>query len=147
MARRAGKAWTSSQGWVSVKPTAERDYTDYEDAWWAFLIWVFRWYPDKLLDLVRSDEADFANEEIMQRVMVRAYARKREVAITGTRSLTKTSTKMKYAMVNGLVWPGTQSAYYGPSYKQLAAIGGKTYHQIEHDYPILAKHWRVSAES
>ena len=67
MARRAGKAWTSSQGWVSVKPTAERDYTDYEDAWWAFLIWVFRWYPDKLLDLVRSDEADFANEEIMQR--------------------------------------------------------------------------------
>ena len=32
MARRAGKAWTSSHGWVSVKPTAERDYTDYEDA-------------------------------------------------------------------------------------------------------------------
>lgn len=147
MARRAGKAWTSSQGWVSVKPTAERDYTDYEDAWWAFLIWTFRWYPDKLLDIVRSDEADFANEEILQRVMVRAYARKRAVAITGTRSLTKTSTKMKYAMVNGLVWPRTQSAYYGPSYKQLAAIGGKTYHQIEHDYPILAKHWRVSAES
>ena len=47
MARRAGKAWTSSQGWVSVKPTAERDYTDYEDAWWAFLIWTFRWFPDK----------------------------------------------------------------------------------------------------
>lgn len=147
MARRAGKAWTSSQGWVSVKPTEARDYGSFEDAWWAFLIWTFRWFPDKLLDLVRSEEADFANEEILQRVMMRAYARKREVSITGTRSLTKTSTKMKYAMVNGLVWPGTQSAYYGPSYKQLAAIGAKTYHQIEHDYPLLASHWRVTAES
>ena len=96
---------------------------------------------------MRGEEADFANEELLQRVMMREYARKREVSITGTRSLTKTSTKMKYAMVNGLVWPGTQSAYYGPSYKQLAAIGSKTYHQIEHDYPLLAKHWRVSAES
>mgnify|MGYP006935834213 CR=1 FL=1 len=147
MARRAGKAWTSSQGWVSVKPTAARDYGSFEDEWWAFLIWVFRWYPDKLLDIVRSEEADFPREELLQRVMMREYARKREVSITGTRSLTKTSTKMKYAMVNGAVWPGTQSAYYGPSYKQLAAIGSKTYHQIEHDYPLLAAHWRVTAES
>lgn len=147
MARRNGKTWSSAVGWVSVKPTESRDYTNYEDAFWCFLIWVFRWFPDKVCDLMRSDEADFANEELLQRVMMREYARKREVSITGTRSLTKTSTKMKYAMVNGLVWPGTQSAYYGPSYKQLAAIGGKAYHQIEHDYPLLAKHWRVSRES
>lgn len=147
MARRTGKVWSADVGWIAKKPTENRDYGDYEDAFWAFLIWVIRWYPDKLLDIARSEEADFANEELLQRVMMREYARKREVSITGTRSLTKTSTKMKYAMVSDLVWPGTQSAYYGPSYKQLAAIGSKTFRQIEHDYPMLARHWRVTAES
>ena len=50
-------------------------------------------------------------------------------------------------MLNGLVWPGTQSAYYGPSYKQMALIGSKQFKQIAHDYPALAKGWRVTAES
>lgn len=147
MARRVGKAWTSSQGWVSVKPTAERDYTDYEDAWWAFLIWTFRWFPDKLLDICRGENADYARDEILQRVMERVYARKSSVAFTGTRGITKTYSKMKYEMVNGLVWPATQVAYFGPSYKQMASIGSKTFRQIEKDFPTLAAHWRVTAES
>lgn len=79
--------------------------------------------------------------------MMRAYARNADVAFTGTRGITKTSTKFKYAMLNGLVWPGTQSAYYGPSYKQMALIGSKQFKQIAHDYPALAKGWRVTAES
>ena len=83
----------------------------------------------------------------MQRMMMRAYARNADVAFTGTRGITKTSTKFKYAMLNGLVWPGTQSAYYGPSYKQMALIGSKQFKQIAHDYPALAKGWRVTAES
>lgn len=79
--------------------------------------------------------------------MMRAYARNTEVAITGTRGMTKTYTKLLTEMVNGVVWPGTQVLYVGPSLKQLAGIGGKTYRQIEHDYAALAKHWRVNAES
>lgn len=111
------------------------------------MIWVIRWYPDKGCDLFRDEFADYANEEIMQRLMMRAYARNADVAFTGTRGITKTSTKFKYAMLNGLVWPGTQSAYYGPSYKQMALIGSKQFKQIAHDYPALAKGWRVTAES
>lgn len=98
------------------------------------MIWVIRWYPDKGCDLFRDEFADYANEEIMQRLMMRAYARNADVAFTGTRGITKTSTKFKYAMLNGLVWPGTQSAYYGPSYKQMALIGSKQFKQIAHDY-------------
>lgn len=79
--------------------------------------------------------------------MLRAYARYTDVAITGTRGLTKTYTKMISEMLNGIAWPGTQVLYTGPSLKQLAAIGGKTFHAIEHDYAALAKHWRVTAES
>lgn len=78
---------------------------------------------------------------------MRVYARKRKVDINGTRGITKTYTKLLYEMVNGIAWPGTQVAYYGPSYKQMAAIGSKTFHQIEHDYPGLAAMWSVSAES
>lgn len=147
MARRKGKVWAAGVGWVSVKPTEERDYTDYTNASWAFLLWVFRWFPDKLLDLVRSEGADYAGEEFYQRLMMRVYARYRRVSFTGCRGLTKTSTKFKSKMVDGLVWPGIQSSYYGPSYKQMAAIASKTYRQIEHDYPLLAGWWNVAAES
>lgn len=79
--------------------------------------------------------------------MLRAYARYTDVAITGTRGTTKTYTKMISEMLNGIAWPGTQVLYTGPSLKQLASIGGKTFHAIEHDYAALAKHWRVTAES
>lgn len=134
-------------GWIQKREVEQRDYTSFESEWWAFLIWVIRWYPDKGCDLFRDEYADYANEEIMQRLMMRAYARNADVAFTGTRGITKTSTKFKYAMLNGLVWPGTQSAYYGPSYKQMALIGSKQFKQIAHDYPALAKGWRVTAES
>lgn len=78
---------------------------------------------------------------------MRAYARYTDVAITGTRGMTKTYTKMISEMINGVAWTGTQVLYTGPSLKQLASIGGKTFHDIEHDYAALAKHWRVTAES
>jgi len=138
MAHRTGKAYINNLGWVSKKATADRDYQGYEDAVGAFVLWVFRWYPDKLLDILRSPEADYKNEELIQRVMMRAYARKQRVSFTGCRGLTKTSTKFKSKLIDGLVWPGTQSSYYGPSYKQMAAIASKTFHQIAHDYPVLA---------
>ena len=147
MARRTGKAYVAGLGWVTKKPTQERSYENYEDAFWAFLVWIFRWYPDKACDVFRSAEADYGNEELLQRVMMRAYARNASVSFTGTRGMTKTNTKLKYALVNGLVWPGTQSAYYGPAYRQMATIGSKTFKQIEHDYPTLAKQWRVTADS
>lgn len=147
MARRTGKVWISSLGWVSKKPTEDRDYSNYENAWDAFLLWTLRWFPDKALDLMRSKQADYKNEEFFQRLQMRVYARYKRVNFTGCRGLTKTSTKFKSKMVDGLVWPGIRSSYYGPSYKQMAAIASKTFHQIEHDYPLLAKQWRVAAES
>lgn len=147
MSRRTGKAYVTGLGWVTKKPTQERNYAEMEDAWFAFLVWVARWYPDKLADIFRSDDSDFKTLELVQRIMLRAYARYTDVAITGTRGMTKTYSKMLSEMINGVAWPGTQVIYTGPSLKQLASIGGKTFHAIEHDYGALAKHWRVTAES
>lgn len=147
MARRYGKVWVPGEGWATKRELEQRDYSNYSDQWYAFLIAVFRWWPDKACDIFRDEHAEYPNEELIQRVMMRVYARYQDVAFTGTRSLTKTSSKEKYALVNGLVWPGTQSAYYTPSYKQGAALGSKTFRAIEKSYPALTKGWRVTAES
>lgn len=47
MARRAGKVWSPGVGWVSKREVEQRDYSSFESEWWAFLVWVIRWYPDK----------------------------------------------------------------------------------------------------
>ena len=144
---RTGRVWVSGVGWVKKKTTEERDYSDFENDSWALLISYWRWYPDALCDLLRSPEADYANEELIQRVMMRAFARYQNVDITGCRGLTKTNTKFKQKLVWNILWPGTKSSYYGPSYKQMASIGSKTYRQLEHDYPALTKHYCVDSES
>ncbi len=148
MPKRTGKVWSPGVGWVAKRPTKERDYTEYaESDSWAFLISVFRWYPDVLLDILRSPDAKYKNEELIQRVMMRAFARYQFVDITGCRSLTKTNTKMKQKLVENIVWPGTKSSYYGPSYKQQAELAKTAYHDIDEDYPGLTKHYVVESES
>ena len=147
MAKRGGKVWVSSIGWVTKKTTEAIDYAEFQEDGWALLISFIRWFPDFLLDLMRSDEADYQNEELIQRVMMRAMAEYQYVDITGCRGLTKTNTTFKEEYVEALVWPGTKTAYYGPSYKQLAKIGSKTHQQLEHDYPGITKHFVVEAES
>ena len=147
MSRRLGKVFVGSVGWVTKKDTESRDYSEYANAWWAFLIWTFRWFPDKLLDLFRSEGASFKTLEIVQRVMLRAYARNADCALTGTRGMTKTYCKLLSSMAEGIVWPNTKMLYTSPSYKQGAAIGSKTFRAIEGDYKLLTSHWRVTAES
>lgn len=147
MAKRTGKVWSASVGWIAKKTTEAVNYEEFQDEGWAFLISFMRWFPDFALDLLRSDQADYQNEELIQRVMMRVMAEYQYVDITGCRGLTKTNTTFKEEYVESLVWPGTKVAYYGPSYKQLAKIASKTHAQIEHDYPGLAKHYIVEAES
>lgn len=144
--RRTGKVWVADVGWVTKKTTESRDYDAYCNDSWALLISFWRYYPDALCDLLRSDDADYKNEELIQRVMMRAFARYKDVDITGCRGLTKTSTKFKQKLTGLLLWPGVKSSYYGPSYKQMAQIGSKTFRQLEHDYKALTSHYIVAAE-
>lgn len=143
--RNSNYVWTDV-GWVRKNIKDARDYSDQNPESWQFLISVFRWYPDILLDILRADDADYPNEELIQRVMMRANARYRNVFITGCRSLTKTNSLMKERLVHGIVYPGISSAYYGPAYKQMAEIGSATYRAIEKSYPALTEHYAVKRE-
>ncbi len=99
-----------------------------------------------MCDLLRSPEAQYPNEELIQRVMMRVYARYQFVDITGCRSLTKTNTKMKQKLVWNILWPGVKSSYYGPSYKQQAELAKTAFHDIQADYPGLTKHYTIDSE-
>lgn len=132
-----------------MKSKAERvksnaNYEQLGDGWGLFIS-LCRFFPDFLLDLYRSDSADYGEETLIQRVIMRAKARHQYVDITGCRGLTKTSTTFKSLLVDLQLWPGIQVAYYGPSYKQLSGIAVQTYRQLTHDYPNLARLLSIDA--
>ena len=143
----AGKhaVWTNGRGWISVKRTEDANYDNVGDGW-RFLIGFMRLYPDMIQDLLRSDEAE-NDLTLIQRVIMRAKARNKYVDITGCRSLTKTYSSMLEELDELVLYPRIKTAYYGPSNKQTAKIGSQAYKDIKRDYPALADHFKINADS
>lgn len=113
---------------------------------WAFLISFMRWYPDMLLDLLRAEDADY-ELTLIQRMMLRAEARYQYCGIMACRGATKSFCSITEEMIEMVLWPGTTTAYYGPSFKQTAQITSEIYDQIASNYPALAWHVDVLTNS
>lgn len=113
---------------------------------WAFLISFMRWFPDFVLDLLRAEDADY-DLTFIQRIILRANARHKYCDVQGCRSLTKTFCTLAGKAVEGDLWPGLRTAYFGPSYKQTARIAGETWGAIQKNYPALAAEWEITANS
>lgn len=143
--RRGGKVWTAEIGWIKKKETEERDYAGFCDDSWALLMSFFRWYPDILLDVFRSDDAKY-ELPLIHRVILRADARYQFTDVTGSRGLGKTTTVMQYGCVQGALWPGQKTVYTGPSYKQQAALAKAAFADFTNDYPTLAGQWKIESE-
>lgn len=127
--------------WVKNKDTMEVNYNERDDTEsWAFLISLWRWYPDYLLDLLEDDNADFTLS-LIQRVNYRALARYKDVSITGSRGTTKTYVAVGSKLVDGILWPGEEMRYFGPSLKQTSKLAAAAFEQIKKNYPILASYW------
>ena len=75
--------------WVKTDSERKQNYDIYDDDACALLVSYWRWYPDKFLDLIESETADYSLE-IVQRVNMRAFCRYQTVFITGSRGTTKT---------------------------------------------------------
>ena len=143
--RRGAKVWTAQTGWVRTKYAEDRSYDDFQNDSWALLMSFFRWYPDILLDVFRSDEAKY-ELPLIHRVILRAFARKQFVDITGSRGLGKTTTNMQYSVIQNLLWPGQKTVYTGPSYKQQAALAKAAFDDMTNDYPVLTKQYTIDNE-
>ena len=140
--RRGGKVWTPGTGWVRIQNTEERNYGDFCNDSWALLMSFFRWYPDIMLDVFRSDDAKY-ELPLIHRVILRAFARNQFVDVTGSRGLGKTTTNMQYSCVQNLLWPGQKTVYTGPSYKQQAALAKAAFDDLTNDYTIIAKQYTI----
>lgn len=140
--RRGGKVWTPGTGWVRIQNTEDRNYDDFCNDSWALLMSFFRWYPDIMLDVFRSDDAKY-ELPLIHRVILRAFARNQFVDITGSRGLGKTTTNMQYSCVQNLIWPGQKTVYTGPSYKQQAALAKAAFDDLTNDYTVIAKQYTI----
>ena len=140
----AGKKYSKIlKKWVKTDSERKQNYDIYDDDACALLVSYWRWYPDKFLDLIESETADYSLE-IVQRVNMRAFCRYQTVFITGSRGTTKTYVAfLGDNMVKGALWPGIQLSYYGPTLKQTADICAKAWKQAEKNYPVLCSMWNV----
>lgn len=142
-----GKYYHKQSGrWLSKETRQAFDYDSVDPESSVLLISFFRWYPDYLLDIIESENADYSLE-LPQRLILRSFARFEQVYITGSRGLTKTYCVLLSAMLDGLLFPGEIVRYYAPSQKQAAELAGTAFHQIEKNYPALASAWLVKTET
>lgn len=133
-------------GLIKNKIEEQANYDNLGDGW-VWFINFSRYYPDFLLDLLLSDDADY-DLTILQRMIIRAAARNTYVNITGCRATTKTYCFLLGKMVRMILFPGISIAYYGPTLRQTAKIASKVYKEnIMKNYPALAMHFTIESDS
>lgn len=138
----AGKYWNPTlHKWVKRGQPREINYDDMDDSEsWALLISYWRWYPDRMLAMLESEDSDYSLT-LIQAMNIRVMARYQQVFITGSRGTTKTYSSFCSKMTEGVLWPGELIRYFGPSLKQTAEIADATFTQIRKNYPALVEHW------
>ncbi len=138
-----GMRFSKIQGkWLKAEKSRAFEYDGIDKKSAAFVVSFFRWYPDYFADLCRSPDAQY-KLQFPQRLMIRTFARYRETFVTGSRGLTKTYTIVLAKMIEGLLYPGEIMLYTAPDQKQAAKLATQAFHQIEKDYPIIAKSWNI----
>jgi len=138
-----GYTYSKTQGRFVKKKTEQAfDYDAINKKCAALLVSFFRWYPDYYLDLIRADSADH-KLELLQRVILRIFARYRITHITGCRGGTKTYLMNASKQMDGTFFPGEKMGYVAPAQKQSASLGSDAYKELERDYPILTSLWKI----
>lgn len=137
------KVFSKKQGkFVAVEREQKFDYDSINQDSWSLLISFWRFYPDYFADMFRSDNATY-KLQLPQRIMMRLFARYKDVYVTGCRGLTKTYTIILSKMIEGLLYSGERMVYIAPSQKQAAMLATQAFAQIQNDYPVIASYWKV----
>lgn len=144
----AGKRWNPTlHKWIKRGEAKEFKYEEEDLESWSLLLSYFRYYPDRLLEICRSDDADY-EQQFIQCLIWRIDARYKNTFVTGSRGTTKTFTKVSGAATELLLWPGEKIRYFGPTLDQTAEIVRGAYDQVSRVYPSLTSQiiTRVSAK-
>lgn len=115
-----------------IKP----DFTGIDKERWCARIAYWREYPDKFLDEMLADDADFTLN-ILQRVYIRAKARYRNSFFTATRGTSKSYLSQLSDLTEMVLFPGKWMAMVAPSKEQASSIAYETYDRIKKNYPRL----------
>lgn len=132
-----GRRWNPTlHRWVKRGESKPADYSGRDEKSWALLFSYFRWYPDRLLALCQSEDADFT-QQFIQALIWRVDARYKETFVTGSRGLSKTYTKMAGAQTEMLLWPGEKIRYFAPALNQAADLARSAFEQVSKNYPSI----------
>ena len=91
VARKGYKYSKEDAKWIKSSTEQAIDYENielYDEDSWGLLISYWRQYPDRLLDLLESENPPYTLEPI-QLMLIRIYFRCEHVFVTGSRGLTK----------------------------------------------------------
>lgn len=137
----AGLRWSKEhKKWVKDERKDEVYYEGFDADSWGLLISYWRWYPDKFLDAMESDNPKYSLE-LIQRMIIRILARFLEPFVTASRGTTKSFCGLCEKKTEGALWPGIAEYYTGPAREQLSQIIEGVERDIEAQYPGLGDYW------
>lgn len=121
-------------------------YENFDPKAWGLLISFWRYYPDKFLDIMEGESSKYEIQPI-QRIFMRANARYPQVFETASRGTTKSFCEFSEKMSEGILYPGVDSQYAGPSKEQLASILSGVVEEVFQQWPGLRDYWAFQSNS
>ena len=118
------------------KETLKPDITSLNKELWSARIAYWREYPDKFLDDMQAEDADFSLN-VLQRIYIRARLRYKNSFISATRGSTKSYISQLGDLVEVVLYPGKWISMVAPSKEQSCNIATETYDRIKKNYPRL----------
>lgn len=143
----AGLKWSKeNRRWVKDTHVRTLYYDGFDPKSWGLLVSYWRYYPDRLLDMLESDNPKYSLE-LIQRIFIRAFLRYPEVFITASRGTTKSFCADATEHVKGIVYPGVTDRYAGPAKEQLAQIMDGVEKELLAQYKYLSDYWNIVSNS
>ena len=145
MARKGYKYSKEDAKWIKSSTEQAIDYENielYDEDSWGLLISYWRQYPDRLLDLLESDNPPYTLE-LIQRMLIRIYFRCEHVFVTGSRGLTKSVCCLTAKLLLGVLYPRTVMRYAAPTQEQMADIAHEKWEAIKQQWKGLTDYWEV----
>ena len=144
----AGLKWSKTGAhWVVDESSRDdKTYDNFDPKAWGLLISYWRYYPDKFLDMMEGESTKY-ELQLIQRIFIRAILRYSMVFDSASRGTTKSFCMLSSKEVEGLLYPGVDTQYVGPSKEQLADILSGVQDEIFEQWPGLKEYWAYKSNS